>query len=255
MDNEITPMIRDYSNRPSLEEEISLYEVLETHYNDAVKPIPPHNTIKRLSKRKLRRVSQHLAGVKQTGEELDTLEKQIQEREKELSTAGKKAKIAWATFMAGFLGQCYDSFKYTGHPISTYLPPQETLQDSLSTLKTVGSYLQAAALSYGAYTIPAGTVKRTKALIQGTFLHDGLYALHRHPIYFAFRYAAIGIFLGNPTLEQAAYTTAAVLASEWVAQQEEHVLGIRYGKSYAEYKEKVNRWLPSLRTLKNVGLK
>lgn len=229
-------MTKDYSDRPSLEEELLQHTDLTRQYNTAAEQLPSKEVIARMSARKLRQLRRSLDNLTQLETKIKTLEEQVQTREKDLHSASRTASIAWGGLMLGFVTQLY------------FHSSENKDSAAYSLLHTAATYIRSAAMVYGAYAITVGTAKRALALSQKTFLQHGLYALHRHPIYFAFRSAAVGMFLENPTVVQGVTSSAVVLASEYVARKEEEALGIRHGKSYAEYLAKVNRWIPSFRS-------
>ena len=74
-------------------------------------------------------------------------------------------------------------------------------------------------------------------------VQNGLFSLSRNPIFLAMRVSLMGLFLALP----AAATLALLCAGEILMQvqvrlEEQHLLA-SHGQAYADYRERVRRWL------------
>jgi protein-S-isoprenylcysteine O-methyltransferase Ste14 len=80
--------------------------------------------------------------------------------------------------------------------------------------------------------------EQTSALVTG-----GIYAWTRNPMYLGLTMVLIGWATSLGTLTPFAGPVLFVLLIEWVQiHPEEHALSVRFGKEYADYCARVNRW-------------
>lgn len=77
----------------------------------------------------------------------------------------------------------------------------------------------------------------------GTLVTAGVFAITRNPIYVAFAFVLAGEFLVRSSWIRLLYLVGGILLLHRQVMREEKSLSAQYGQEYAEYRERVRRYL------------
>jgi protein-S-isoprenylcysteine O-methyltransferase Ste14 len=83
-----------------------------------------------------------------------------------------------------------------------------------------------------------------KLLDDHHFIQSGPYALVRHPMYFGWWMAMLGLLLLYPTWVELLMLVFSVIAFIGRAQREEVALAARFGEAWSEYKRRTRFLIP-----------
>ena len=97
---------------------------------------------------------------------------------------------------------------------------------------------------------------RSMALVFGgkgdptAVLEEDVFAVMRHPMYFAALLLYVGFFLLTLSLASLALVGIALWFYDYIARHEERLLLKRFGKAYEEYMKRAPRWITPFRKSK-----
>jgi len=101
-------------------------------------------------------------------------------------------------------------------------------------------------ISVGIWELGEHTSIRLAPLSQSTLVTTGVYGILRHPMYSGLLSLCFGISITGDSVEKVILAIILTFVTDKVVENEETLLGEKYGRSYAEYASKTKRFVPQI---------